>query len=113
MSEIYFDETARRWRDSDTQLFHKAPECCQCGEALRPGKVWDPLEGGCLSDDDSLDYDPPDGWRLLCEECYREEYGCEYCSWDGGERFCNGVCTGDEVMADAERRSAELAKQVL
>jgi hypothetical protein len=40
-------------------------------------------------------------------------YGCDVCSYDSGERICNGLCTADEDQAEVERKRAELRGKVL
>ena len=58
-------------------------------------------------------------WRMAealidqTAEDYREEFGCEVCSHDEGERICTGLCTAEEDQALVEKQREELHAKVM
>jgi hypothetical protein len=92
--DIWFDERGR-CHDFDNGRFCKAPECYDCGERLTVEEINQSLETPDEYADEYVAYEPDRVW-LQCFGCYRDTYGCENCVWAEGDRFCTGVCRGEE-----------------
>jgi hypothetical protein len=78
VTEIYYNETAKRWVNGDTGLFAPTPECSDCGDLLSPDDVVFSITDGTMCDERYRGTPDPaytEGEVLQCRSCYRDMYG--------------------------------------